>query len=81
MRARWIALAAALALAGCGGGKEAASNTGGNDTGAAQNALGGVGEGPALNGTGGVQNPGNASGDNPQGETSPSGPGESNGAR
>ncbi|MBE7218374.1 MAG: hypothetical protein INR64_07885 [Caulobacteraceae bacterium] len=76
---RLTMLAAALVLAGCGGGKHDASNTaGGNDTGAAQNALGGVGNGPAIKGAGGVQSSGDTSGDNPQGEVSPSGPGVAN---
>ena len=57
-------MAAALMLTACG------------RPGSAQNALGGVGAGPApKNATGGVQNPGTTSGNGPQGEVSPSGPG------
>ena len=62
--------AALVLLAACG--------RGGDDNHTAQNALGGVGQGPAPPAGGGAQQPGNASGNNPQGEVSPSGPGGSN---
>lgn len=62
-------------LAGaCSGAGSAHNNTSG-----AQNALGGTGEGPAPKASGGgAQSSGNTSGDNPQGEVSPSGPGSTN---
>ena len=69
-----LPIALCLLAGACSGGGGAHNNTAG-----AQNALGGTGEGPAPKASGGgAQSSGNVSGDNPQGEVSPSGPGSTN---
>ena len=71
MRPTILLAAALLTLAACGRGGDDSNKS-------AQNALGGVGQGPAPPAGGGAQQSGNASGNNPQGEVSPSGPGGGN---
>lgn len=74
LRTPLLVLCAALTACACTRGAAAR-----NDTSSARNALGGVGEGPAPKGAGGgALSSGNASGDTPQGEVSPSGPGSTN---